>query len=55
MSEEKKEKKEKQSDLTKWGKLKCSKCNKEKMASGDRLEKWKGKNYICRDCKRESK
>ena len=39
----------------KWGKLKCSVCGVEKNASMDRVEKYKGKKYICRECKKKSK
>jgi hypothetical protein len=43
----------KMSDLSKWGKLKCSVCNQEKFATQDRIEKWKDKAYVCRDCKKK--
>ena len=51
----KKEGNNKMSDLTKWGKLKCSVCGKDKHASQDRVEKWKDKKYICRACKKDKK
>lgn len=31
--------------------LLCSKCNKVKRAGPKRVEKWKGKKYLCRECR----